>query len=111
MTVKARRLLEQADVILYDRLLDPDVLKGLKAELIDVGKNAGRHKLPQEGINQLLIEKAETGAMVVRLKGGDPYLFGRGGEEALALQERGIAFEVVPGSPLPSQLRRWQESP
>jgi len=97
MTVKARRLLEQADVILYDRLLDPDVLKGLKAELIDVGKNAGRHKLPQEGINQLLIEKAETGAMVVRLKGGDPYLFGRGGEEALALQERGIAFEVVPG--------------
>jgi len=97
MTVKARRLLEQADVILYDRLLDPDVLKGLKAELIDVGKNAGRHKLPQDGINQLLIERAERGAMVVRLKGGDPYLFGRGGEEALALQERGIAFEVVPG--------------
>ncbi len=97
MTIKARRLLEQADVVLYDRLLDPGVLEGLRAELIDVGKNAGRHKLPQEGINQLLIEKAETGAIVVRLKGGDPYLFGRGGEEALALQEKGIAFEVVPG--------------
>ncbi len=97
MTVKAKRLLEQADVILYDRLLDPAILKGLKAELIDVGKNAGLHKLPQEGINQLLIKKAETGAIVVRLKGGDPYLFGRGGEEALALQEKGIAFEVVPG--------------
>jgi uroporphyrinogen III methyltransferase/synthase len=97
MTVKARRLIEQADVILYDRLLDPSVLEGLRAELIDVGKNAGRHKLPQEGINQLLIEKAEAGAVVVRLKGGDPYLFGRGGEEALALQEKGIAFEVVPG--------------
>jgi uroporphyrinogen III methyltransferase/synthase len=84
-------------VVLFDRLLDPRMLEGIKAELIDVGKNAGRHKLNQEGINRLLIEKAETGAVVVRLKGGDPYLFGRGGEEALALQEKGIPFEVVPG--------------
>lgn len=97
MTLKAKRLLGVADVVLFDRLLDPKMLEGVKAELIDVGKNAGRHKLNQEGINQLLIEKAETGAVVVRLKGGDPYLFGRGGEEALALQEKGIPFEVVPG--------------
>jgi len=97
MTLKARRLLEQADVVLFDRLLDPKMMEGIRAERIDVGKNAGRHKLSQEEINQLLIEKAESGAMVVRLKGGDPYLFGRGGEEGLALQERGIFFEVVPG--------------
>ena len=97
MTLKARRLLEQADVVLFDRLLDPRMMEGIRAERIDVGKNAGRHKLSQEEINQLLIEKAEAGAMVVRLKGGDPYLFGRGGEEGLALQERGIFFEVVPG--------------
>src|SRR5512137_925599 len=97
MTLKAKRLVGVADVVLFDRLLDPRMLEGVKAELIDVGKNAGKHKLTQEGINQLLIEKAETGAVVVRLKGGDPYLFGRGGEEALALQEKGIPFEVVPG--------------
>lgn len=97
MTLKAKRLLGIADVVLFDRLLDPRMLEGVKAELIDVGKNAGHHKLNQEGINQLLIEKAEAGNIVVRLKGGDPYLFGRGGEEALALQEKGIPFEVVPG--------------
>ncbi|MCK9441838.1 MAG: uroporphyrinogen-III C-methyltransferase [Methanothrix sp.] len=97
MTLKAKRLLGAADVVLFDRLLDPRMLEGVKAELIDVGKNAGHHKLTQEGINQLLIEKAEAGNIVVRLKGGDPYLFGRGGEEALALQEKGIPFEVVPG--------------
>jgi uroporphyrinogen III methyltransferase / synthase len=97
MTLKAKRLISEADVILFDKLLDPKVLVGLKAELIDVGKTAGRHKLTQDGINQLLIEKAEAGNVVVRLKGGDPYLFGRGGEEALALLDKGIAVEVVPG--------------
>ncbi|VVB70855.1 S-adenosyl-L-methionine-dependent uroporphyrinogen III methyltransferase [uncultured archaeon] len=97
MTLKAKRLLSEADVILFDRLLDPRMLEGARAELIDVGKNAGRHKLSQEGINQLLIEKAQEGNVVVRLKGGDPYLFGRGGEEALALLEKGISVEVVPG--------------
>lgn len=97
MTIKAKRLLSEADVVLFDRLLDPRMLEGVRAEKIDVGKNAGRHKLTQDGINRLLIEKALTGAMVVRLKGGDPYLFGRGGEEALALREKGIPFEVVPG--------------
>lgn len=97
MTVKAKRLLMEADVVLFDRLLDPKMLDGVKAELIDVGKNAGRHKLSQDGINKLLIKKAEEGNVVVRLKGGDPYLFGRGGEEALALLDRGISVEVVPG--------------
>jgi len=97
MTVKAKHLLTEADVVLFDRLLDPRMLEGAKGELIDVGKSAGSHKLSQEGINRLLIEKAEEGKVVVRLKGGDPYLFGRGGEEALALRERGIPVEVVPG--------------
>jgi len=97
LTLKAKRLLFEADVVLFDRLLDPGMMDGIKAELIDVGKSAGAHKLTQEEINQLLIEKAEAGNVVVRLKGGDPYLFGRGGEEALALLERGIPVEVVPG--------------
>jgi uroporphyrinogen III methyltransferase/synthase len=98
MTLKAKRLLSEADVVLYDRLLNPKMLEGLeKAELIDVGKAAGAHKLTQNGINRLLIEKAEEGKVVVRLKGGDPYVFGRGGEEALALLERGIPVDVVPG--------------
>lgn len=97
MTLKAKRLLSEADVVLFDRLLDQRMLEGAKGELIDVGKSAGSHKLDQEGINRLLIKKAEEGNVVVRLKGGDPYLFGRGGEEALALRERGIPVDVVPG--------------
>ena len=108
LTVKGRERLMEADVILFDRLLDGRMLEGLNAELIDVGKNAGRHKLRQEEINQLLVEKAEEGKIVVRLKGGDPYLFGRGGEEAVACRERGIPFEVVPESPRPSPLPGWQ---
>ncbi len=97
MTLKAKRLLSLADVVLYDRLLSPKMLEGVRGELIDVGKTAGAHKLTQEEINLLLIEKAEEGNVVVRLKGGDPYVFGRGGEEALALLDRGIPVEVVPG--------------
>jgi len=98
MTLKAKRLLSEAEVVLFDRLLSQEMLNGLDgAELIDVGKTAGSHKMTQEEINQLLIDRAEEGKVVVRLKGGDPYLFGRGGEEALALLGRGIPFEVVPG--------------
>lgn len=97
LTLKARRLISIADVVLFDRLLSPEMLAGAQAELIDVGKSAGSHKMTQEEINRLLIEKAEEGKTVVRLKGGDPYLFGRGGEEAIALRERGIPVEVVPG--------------
>lgn len=97
ITLKGMRLLREADVVLHDRLLNEELLRGLKAEIIDVGKAPGRHKLSQEEINELLVKKAREGKIVVRLKGGDPYLFGRGGEEALALREAGIPFEVVPG--------------
>ncbi len=98
MTLKAKRLLSQADVILFDRLLSPEMLSGLEnKELIDVGKSASHHKLTQDEINALLVKKAKEGKMVVRLKGGDPYLFGRGGEEALTLLAEEIPVEVVPG--------------
>ena len=99
-------------MVLFDRLLDPRMLEGVKAELIDVGKNAGRHKLTQEGINQLLIEKAEAGNVVVRLKGGDPYLFGRGGEEAIWLcGKKAYLLRLCPVSPQPLPLRSWPEFP
>ncbi|MGB9924219.1 MAG: uroporphyrinogen-III C-methyltransferase [Methanothrix sp.] len=97
ITLKGMRLLREADVVLHDRLLNEELLRDLKAEIIDVGKAPGRHRLSQEEINELLIKKAREGRIVVRLKGGDPYLFGRGGEEALALRKAGIPFEVVPG--------------
>ena len=99
ITLKGYRLLLQADVILYDHLLSMDLLSVTRkdAEKISVGKFAGNHTLPQEGINQLIIDKAKEGKMVVRLKGGDPYIFGRGGEEAEACFDDGIDFEVVPG--------------
>ena len=99
LTLKARRLLEEADVILFDRLLSPEILgwAGEGAEMIDVGKLPGRHKLTQEEINALLVEKGREGKIVVRLKGGDPFVFGRGGEEGLALAAAKVPFEVVPG--------------
>ncbi len=99
VTVKAINLLAQADVIIYDQLASPELLKSAKpgAEVLYVGKKAGAHTLPQGGINQLLVEKANAGLMVVRLKGGDPFVFGRGGEEAEALAAAAIPFEVVPG--------------
>ncbi|MGI6272574.1 MAG: uroporphyrinogen-III C-methyltransferase [Anaerohalosphaeraceae bacterium] len=99
ITVKGLRLIGAADVILYDHLLSPALLDLVKpgAEVISVGKFAGRHTLPQEEINALLVEKAKEGKMVVRLKGGDCYLFGRGGEEVEACYEAGVPFEVVPG--------------
>jgi len=99
LTTKGYRLLQQADVVLYDHLLSPDQLDVVKpdAEKIPVGKFAGNHTLPQEGINQLIVDKAKEGKMVVRLKGGDPYIFGRGGEEAEFCFENEVEFEVVPG--------------
>jgi len=99
LTIKARRLIEEAEVILYDRLLSPAILSMMpeKAEKIDVGKYAGKHKLSQWQINELLVKRAGEGKNVVRLKGGDPYLFGRGGEEAQELVSAGIEVEVVPG--------------
>jgi uroporphyrin-III C-methyltransferase len=101
LTVKALRLLRNADVVAYDRLIGQEVLTECRAdaELIYVGKHGKECKTTwaQEDINQLLVEKARQGKTVVRLKGGDPFVFGRGGEEALALREANIPFEVVPG--------------
>jgi len=99
ITVKGLTYLRQADVILYDRLVHPQLLAEASsaAELIDVGKEPKLHRRPQNEINDLLIAKAREGKTVVRLKGGDPFVFGRGGEEAQALAEAGIPFEVIPG--------------
>ncbi|WP_169852983.1 uroporphyrinogen-III C-methyltransferase [Anaerohalosphaera lusitana] len=106
LTIKAQRLIGRADVILYDHLIPLEVLDHAKAdaELICVGKFAGEHTLPQDKINDLMVERANAGYAVVRLKGGDPYLFGRGGEEAAQCKDDGVDFEVVPGitSPLGS---------
>ena len=98
-TLRGRELLEKADVVIYDALVNPEILKFAcgESEKIYVGKISSRHTLPQEGINHLIAEKALQGKKVVRLKGGDPYIFGRGGEEAEYLYEKGISFEVVPG--------------
>lgn len=98
ITIRGIECLKQAEVVVYDRLANPSLLAHAKgAELIDVGKQPDRHPVPQSKINALLVEKAQAGKVVVRLKGGDPYVFGRGGEEAQALIEAGLPFEVVPG--------------
>jgi uroporphyrinogen III methyltransferase / synthase len=97
LTLRARELLDRADVVLHDRLVAPSLLDGLRAELVYVGKQGGGPQMPQAEINRLLVEHGRAAAVVVRLKGGDPFVFGRGGEEALVLREAGIAFEVVPG--------------
>jgi len=98
-TLKGKRCLEEADVVAYDALANTRLLVYAKpeAELIYVGKRGGQHALPQEDIGQLLVERARAGKIVARLKGGDPFVFGRGGEEAEELVAAGIAFEVVPG--------------
>src|SRR4030042_1767535 len=99
ITLKGLRLLQQAEVVIYDFLASPDLLKHIpkEAETIFVGKKGGDHTLPQHEINQLIIKKASLGKRVVRLKGGDPFIFGRGGEEAEELTKVGIPFEIVPG--------------
>jgi uroporphyrinogen III methyltransferase/synthase len=99
LTLRGRRRLKRADVVVYDRLVDPRLLDLAppRALRIFAGKAASAHALPQEQINALLIVHARHGRRVVRLKGGDPFVFGRGGEEAAALAAAGIPFEVVPG--------------
>jgi uroporphyrinogen III methyltransferase/synthase len=99
ITLKGLEVLRRAQVVVYDQLASPELLKEAPpgAELIYVGKQAGAHALLQEGINELLVAKARAGLTVVRLKGGDPFVFGRGGEEAEELAAAGIPFEVVPG--------------
>jgi uroporphyrinogen III methyltransferase/synthase len=99
ITVKGLKCIEKSDVIIYDYLASKMLLEYSrnKAELIYVGKKGGNHTLSQDGINSLIIEKAQKGAIVTRLKGGDPFIFGRGGEEAEVLIQAGIPFEIIPG--------------
>ena len=99
MTVKGKTLIEQADVVVYDALVSPGILALInpQAQRIDVGKRRGRHSQEQGDITQLLIHLAHQYAVIVRLKGGDPFVFGRGGEEMADLLAQGIAVEVVPG--------------
>lgn len=99
ITVKGLDCIRHADCLVYDRLVHPDLLSyaGDDCELINVGKNPNHHPIPQPEINKILIEQAQMGRQVVRLKSGDPYVFGRGGEEAEDLAKLGLDFEVVPG--------------
>lgn len=99
LTVKALSYLQQADVILYDYLVSDDIMALVPSDtiLVCVGKRAGHHSVPQEKTNQLLVEFANQGYRVVRIKGGDPFMFGRGGEELEVLFEAGIKFQVIPG--------------
>src|ERR1017187_7502970 len=99
VTLRAKECIEQANVIVYDHLANPEMLSWARedAEIIYAGKEAGKHALKQDEINALLVTKAREGKQVVRLKGGDPFVFGRGAEEAGAIVDAGIAFEIVPG--------------
>ena len=99
LTLKAHRVIKQADVIIYDRLANPEILEMTKdgCEFVYVGKEDGRHTLPQDEINEVIYQNALKYKVVVRLKGGDPFVFGRGGEEGIYLHERGVNFEIIPG--------------
>lgn len=99
ITVRGLQLLHRADVVIYDRLIAQELLDEIRpgAECIFVGKEPGRHTLSQDAISDLLITRVRLGKQVVRLKGGDPFVFGRGGEEAAALAAAGLPFEIVPG--------------
>jgi len=99
LTLRGRRALSEADVVVADRLGPTSVLDALPpgVEVVDVGKTAGHHPVPQHEINRILVERAKRGQTVVRLKGGDPFVYGRGGEEVLACREAGVPVEVVPG--------------
>ena len=99
LTLKAHRLIQQADVLVYDRLISNEILEMVPAGTmrIAVGKAPGNHTMLQEDINALLVSLAEAGRMVVRLKGGDPFIFGRGSEEAIHLAKAGVPYDVVPG--------------
>ncbi len=99
LTLKAARLIATADVIVHDGLVDDAIMDMVNpaARLISVAKQRSLHSVPQEGINEILVREAQAGRLVVRLKGGDPFVFGRGGEEAEACRDAGIDVEVVPG--------------
>ena len=99
LTIKALRLIQQADVVVFDRLVSTEIIDLIPPGIsrISVGKSPGKHCVPQDQINEIIVSLASSGRRLVRLKGGDPYIFGRGGEEALVLRQHGIPFEVVPG--------------
>jgi uroporphyrinogen III methyltransferase/synthase len=99
VTLKVQEVVREADVIVYDYLCNPEILSWATpgVEIIYAGKKAGQHTLKQEEIDALLVEKTRAGKRVVRLKGGDPFVFGRGGEEAQALAAAGLRFEIIPG--------------
>ena len=99
LTLKAARVIKEADVVIYDRLANPAILEMAKdgCEFVYVGKEDGRHIMPQDDINEVIYQNALKHGNVVRLKGGDPFVFGRGGEEAAYLFERDIKFEIIPG--------------
>lgn len=99
LTVKALRLIREADIIIYDRLANAEILKEVKdgCEFLYVGKEDAKHTIPQDEINRALVEASSKYDVVVRLKGGDPFVFGRGGEEALYLKEKSVAYEIIPG--------------
>lgn len=99
LTIKALRVIKEADVVIYDNLVNSEILKEAKStcEFVYVGKEINKHIMPQDEINELIYKKALENERVVRLKGGDPFVFGRGGEEGSFLHEKGIDFEVIPG--------------
>ena len=99
LTVKGLRCLQKAEVVIYDFHLNAQILNYInhKAEFIYAGKRGGRHTMTQDEINTMLVKKAKEGNIICRLKGGDPFIFGRGGEEAEVLSKEGIEFEIVPG--------------
>ena len=99
LTLKALRVIKEADVVIYDRLANPEILKVAKdgCEFVYVGKEDGRHIMPQDEINETIYQNSLKYENVVRLKGGDPFVFGRGGEEANYLYERDVKFEIIPG--------------
>ena len=99
LTLKAARVIKEADVIIYDRLANPEILEMAKngCEFVYVGKEDGKHIVPQDDINEIIYQNALKYENVVRLRGGDPFVFGRGGEEAAYLYERDVKFEIIPG--------------
>jgi uroporphyrinogen III methyltransferase/synthase len=99
ITIKGMACIKKADVIIYDHLVNTSLLKEAKneADIIYVGKQGNKHTMEQEDINRLIVNKAKEDKIVARLKGGDPFVFGRGGEEAVFLKENNIPFEIVPG--------------
>ena len=112
-TIKGKEILEKAEVVVYDSLVGQGILSQIpsSARLINVGKRANHHTMPQEEINQVLLKEAQAGSRVVRLKGGDPFLFGRGGEELELLAENGIPYEVVPGVTSPISVPAYNGIP